>query len=799
VVRLKSMRTLFADLRFAFRMLGKRPGFTTVAVLALALGIGANTAVFSVLRGVVLRPLPYQDPERLVAVWESNLKANALREPSSPPNLKDWSEQNRCFTAMAGYTMGAVPFADSGEAEMLDTGHVTANYFELLGLKPVLGRAIASSDVENEVVVLSTELWDRRFGHDPNILGRRIRLGGILRTVIGVMPPHFHDADYIHRPSAELWVPLHSSDLGPERRDDFLRVTARMKPGITIAQAQAEMTRVASGLRSQYPGDNSAWTMEVHPLEEAVSGNFSRPLWLLLGSAAVLLLIACANVANLSLARSTERRREFAIRAALGGGAARLFRQLITESLVLGLLGGIAGVALGEWARRTMLVLGSSYIPRAHEVRLDSWVLWFAFAASSITAVLFGALPARQASRTDLNDALKSASRGATSGRKTARSALVVVEVALSLVLVVAAGLLLRSFWQIESVDLGFDRSRLLTAALRLPPARPAPFLSDLLARVEHLPGVISTAAVSGAPMTGIGHNAFIVEGRPAPSNDVIQDASLSAVTPGYFETMRIALRSGRSITAADTAEAPKVFVVNETFVRRYFPDENPIGHRISFDGTTFRRIAGVTADVHESSVAGAPFPQVYVPHAQAPFQRMALVVRASLDPLSLVSAVRAQLTAMDPSLPLYEVHTEDDLVAANVAPRRFALTLVGLFAGLALLIAAIGIYGVISYTVTESTKELGIRMALGALKSDVLTMVLGRGLKLVAIGIAVGGIAALAATRVMGSFLFNVSASDPVTFVAVAGIFVIVALAACLIPARRATNVDPMVALHYE
>jgi putative ABC transport system permease protein len=794
------MRTLVQDLRFAFRMLAKRPGFTTVAVLALALGIGANTAVFSVIRGAVLRPLPYADPAQLVAIWGSNLKANAFREGSSPPNLKDWSDQNRCFTGMAGYTAGSSPLTDSGEAEMLDTGYVIGSYFELLGVKPALGRTIASSDAENEVALLSGELWDRRFGRDPNILGRQLRLGGVLRTVIGVMPPRFHDADFIHRPSAELWIPLHPSTFtGPQRRNDFLRVIARMKPGVTVGEARAEMNSISSHLKEQYPADNAAWTIELHSLDEAISGNVSRPLWLLLASAAVLLLIACANVANLSLARSSERRKEFAIRAALGGGSARLFRQLITESLVLGLLGGAAGFLLGSWAMETMLALGASYIPRANEVRLDGWVMLFALAMSSVTAVLFGVLPARQAARTDLNDALKSASRAATSGRKPARAALVVVEVALSLVLVVAAGLLLRSFWRLQSVELGFEPARLLTGALRLPPVQAAPFLSDLIARVERLPGVVSAGAVSGVPLAGAGHNGFSVEGRPALADDVIQDAVLNAATPEYFRTMGIALRSGRYLTPGDSADAPKVMVVNETFVRRYFPNEDPLGHRLRFDGPAFWRIVGVIADVHESSLAAPPMPQVYAPHAQAPYQRMALVVRASLEPSSLISAVRAELRAMDPSRPFYAVRTEEDLIAANVAPRRFALTLVGLFAALALLVASIGIYGVISYTVTESTKELGIRMALGALKSDVLKMVLARGLKLVLIGIAVGAAVALAATRVMASFLFHVSAYDPVTFVAVAGIFLMVAMAACLIPARRATNVDPMVALHYE
>jgi putative ABC transport system permease protein len=796
------MRILLQDLRFAVRMLVKRPGFTTVAVLALALGIGANTAVFSVIRGVVLRPLPYADPAQLVAIWESNLTANALREPSSPPNLKDWSGQNRCFSAMAGYTLGSAPLTDAGEAEMLDVGYVTGSYFELLGVKPALGRTIALRDAENEVVLLSAELWDRRFGRDPQILGRQIRVGGILRTVIGVMPPRFHDADFVFRSAAEVWMPLHPSALtGPQRRNDFLRVTARMKPGITMAQARAEMAGISARLKERYPAENSPWTIELRSLDEAISGNVSRPLWLLLASAAVLLLIACANVANLSLARSCERRREFAIRAALGGGVSRLFRQLITESLALGLLGGAAGLLLGSWAMDAMLILGGSAIPRAQEVRLDWWVMLFGLMASCVTAVLFGMLPAQQASRVDLNDALKSSSRGATMSRKKARAALVVVEVALSLVLALAAGLLMRSFWQLQRVALGFEPSHLLSAGLRLPPgARTASFLDELLQHIQRLPGVTSAAAGSGAPLTAAGHNAFVIVGRAIPTSDVVQDAILDPVTPGYFRTMGIALRSGRYLTPGDAADAPKVVVISEALARRYFPNEDPLGSRISFDdGKTPLTIAGVVADVHQRDMATAPAEQVYVSRAQFPATAAWLEIRTSVDPLSLVPAVRAELRAMDPSRPLYGVQTEDDLIAANIAPRRFALTLIGLFAGLALLVASIGIYGVVSYTVTESTKELGIRMALGALKSDVLRMVLTRGLKLVAIGIAVGAIAALAATRIMAAFLFNVPAYDPVTFVSAAAIFIVVALAASLIPARRATRVDPMIALRHE
>ena len=461
------------------------------------------------------------------------------------------------------------------------------------------------------------------------------------------MPPRFHDADFVFRSAAEMWIPLLPPISARGRRSDFLRVIARMKAGVTVEQARAEMTGVAAHLKQEYPADNSAWTIELHSLDKAISGDASRALWLLLASAAVLLLIACANVANLSLARSSERRREFAIRAALGGGAARLFRQLITESLVLGLLGGVAGFLLGNWAMRAMLILGGSYIPRANEVRLDTSVMLFALVTSCITAVLFGVLPARQASRADLNDALKSASRAATSGRKRARAALVVIEVALSLVLVVAAGLLLRSFWQIQSVDLGFESSHLLTAGLRLPNdrTRAVSFLTELLQRIERVPGVTSAAACGGAPLTSAGHNLFVIEGRPKSPGDIGVDAILDPVTPGYFRTMGIALRSGRYLTAEDSERSPNV-VISEGLARRYFPNEDPLGHRISFDAgqKIFWTIAGVVADVHQQGVSAAPKPQVYVSHAQFRNTAVVLEVRASLDPHSLISAIRAEL-----------------------------------------------------------------------------------------------------------------------------------------------------------
>jgi len=810
------MRTLLQDLRYGFRMLARRPGFTAVAVLALALGIGANTAVFSVIRGVLLRSLPYREPDRLVAIWESNLKANALRESSSPPNFKDWRDQNRCFEDMAAMAGAQATLADEGNPEVLIGAMVTANFLDLFGIKPAIGRAFTSEDSAKDVVILSDALWTRRFGRDPNIIGRRIRFtqmtgwistAEVLETVIGVMPPDFRQPSIDGLPLRDFWWP---PDILPEgRRFDYLRVFARLKRGVSLTQARAEMSTISARLADQYPDENRPWTLQVVPLDEAIAGDVKRPLWLLLGSAALLLLIACANVGNLCLARASERSREFAIRTALGGGATRLVRQLLTENLMLSLIGGAAGLLLGIATLRGMLAMGAAFLPRAADVRMDWTVMLFTFAAACFTAVLFGVLPARQAARIDLNESLKASGRGSSGraggpGRGGARSVLIAAEVALTLILLVASGLLLRSFWDVQKVPLGFAPSHVLTATVRLPGtasdfAPAARFLPDLLARVERLPGVASVGAISVAPLAGNPHNAFVIEGRPATPAGTIQDAVLTIVTPGYFRTMDIALRRGRYITPSDTATAPKVALISEGLARRYFPNEDPLGHRVTFDGTDYFRIEGVVGDVHEQGAATTPKPQIYVTHAQVPFLRMVLAVRSSLDPAALISAIRGEVRAIDPDLPIYNIQTVEALVDESVAPRKFALTLIGLFAGLALLVASIGIYGVISYSVTERTREFGLRMALGAMRGDVLRMVLWRGLRMVAIGIAAGTLGALALTRVLESYLFGVTGHDPVTFAAGSGISIAGALVACAIPALKATRVDPMVALSYE
>jgi putative ABC transport system permease protein len=793
------MRILLQDLRYGFRMLARRPGFTLIALLALALGIGANTAVFSVIRGVLLRPLPFRDPQQLVAIWESNLKAEAPKEATSPLNFKDWRAQNRCFEDMAAMTGGGGGvLTGEGDPEMLYGGAVTGNFFQMFGIQAAFGRVFTAADSEEHAIVISDAFWTRKFGRDPNVLGKQIRLNGSAETIIGVLAANFQQPNVDGIAARDLFRPLHGSELPAERRSDFLRTYARMKPGVTLKQARAEMTTIAARLADQYPQMNRAWDVQVNALDDATAGSAKQPLWLLLGSAALLLLIACANVANLCLARASERHREFAIRAALGGGAGRLLRQLLTESLVLGLIGGAAGLILGVVTLQGMLQIGSDYLPRAADVHMDWTVMLFAFAMACLTSVLVGLLPARQAARVGLSESLK------TFGRGRARSVLVAAEVGLTLILLAATGLLLRSFWSVQAVPLGFESGHILTAVVRVPgnqndPAARARFLSELLERIERLPGVTSAGAVSTEPLTGGGHNEFGIEGRPPHGPEVIQDAVLTSATPDYFRTMGIGLRRGRYFTQADTAAVPLVALISEGLARRYFPSEDPLGHRISFDGKKFYAIAGIVADVHDESSDMVPMPQIYMPHAQFSVTRMALSVRSSVEPTALVSAVRGELHTMNPDLPLYSVKTMDALVGESVAPRRFALVLIGLFAGLALLVASIGIYGVISYSVTERTREFGLRMALGAMRGDVLQMVLGRGLRMVAIGIVVGLAGALAVTRVLASYLFGVSEHDPITFVAVAGISVMVAIVACLVPALRATRVDPMIALRYE
>jgi predicted permease len=805
------MATLLHDLRFAVRMLVKNPGFTAAAVLTLALGIGANTAVFSVIDGVLLRPLPYRNPAELVVIWETNAQAAIFREPTSAPNFLDWRAQNRALDGMAATANWIPTLSGQGDPQQLTGSMVTAEFSPVLGVAPALGRNFLPEEDRpghEAVVILSHSLWERQFGSAPNVPGRKITLNERVFTVIGVMPPGFRHPE-LTRPAkrVEVWRPLALPPDPRGRRGDFLRVFARTKPGVSLQQARTEMTAISERLARQYPEANAAFKTETVPLTEAIVGEVSRPLWLLLGAVGLLLLIACANVASLLLARATERRREFAIRAALGGARTRLFRQLITESLLLSLVGAVLGVLLAVWGLNSMVALGGAAIPRSDQVHVDGWVLAFTLAVSVLTGVLFGVFPAVQACRSDLGEALKAGGRSAASGfrQNRLRALLVASEMALTLLLLVGAGLLLRSFWRIQSVQLGFQPARVLTAELKLPafqkpdPVRNSSFLAGLLDRLQYLPGAEAVGGINSVPLSGRGAELdFRIQGRPEPPPNVVQDAIVSVATPGYFRAMGIALRRGRLFTFQDAREAPPVALISEAMARRYFSAEDPLGKRIDV-GEGWMQIAGVVADVRHQGVLTEPKAQIYMPHAQKGWPLMTLVVRARKDPNSLIAALRHELRLMDKNLALANIKTAEQLVSDAVGERRFAMLLLVLFAALALALAAIGIYGVIAYSVAQRTQEIGVRMALGAQRSDVLRLVLRQGLGMAWVGLGAGIPAALVLTRLLSSMLYGVTPSDPLTFASVIVFFTAVAALASYLPARRATRIDPMVALRYE
>jgi len=811
------MGNLFQDLRYAARMLARNPGFTAVAVLALALGIGANTAIFSVIRAVLLRPLPYDDPDRLVAIWETNVQAGLLREATSLPNFNDWRDQSRSFEAVVASSNWTYTLIADGDPEQVTVCGVSQGFFSVLGVSPALGRGFLAEDHggpsgvgPNRVAVLSSAFWERRFGRDPGVLGRRVTLGDNVYTVIGVLPGAYRHPDWQPRTKPpEMWVP---ADLPGRhyRREDFLSVLARVKAGVSIRQARAEMEGIGQRLAQQYPGPNGAFQVETLPLTEALLGHLQRPLWLLFASVGLLLLIACANVANLLLARSTERRKEFAVRAALGGRRTRLFRQLITESLLLSVVGGTLGVLLAVASLNSLAALGSASIPRSDQVRLNGWVFLFTFAASCLTGLVFGALPALQACRIDLNESLKATARSSAGGRgqNRLRSLLVASEVTLTLVLLIGAGLLMRSFWRVRNLDLGFQPSRVLTAEIVLPRpsalgdfTRTGNFLRELLERIESLPGAQTVGAIGTVPLSSTGpHQAeleFGIEGRPGPPPGVVQDAVISVASPGYFRAMGIALRRGRLFDARDTREAPAVALINESLARRYFPNQDPIGRRLQAGGSV--QIARVVANVRQLNLTTEPKPQIYLPHAQCSWPSMTLVVRTAADPAAMAAALRHELRTMDKARPLSNIKTAGQIFSEAVAERRFSMLLLALFAALALSLAAIGLYGVIAYSVSQRTHEFGVRMALGAEPGDVLRLVLRQGLSMAFLGLAIGIAAALALTRLLGSLLYGVTATDPLTFSSVVVLLLAVALLASYLPARRAARTAPMVALKYE
>ena len=808
---LRPLEEMWQDLRYGARKLLKSPGFSLVAVMTLALGIGANTAIFSVVNAVLLRPLPFERPEELVRVFGTNARRSSFSRPHSYLNFNDMRAQNQTFEALAAYG-GATSALSGSDAPEQITGVISSgDIFRVLGTRPLMGRLLEPGDERpggSNVVVISHGLWQRRFGGDPQIVGRAIKLDGREREVVGVTPSDF-SFEFVTG-AADFWMPIDPAE-GPykSRGSIFLEAIGRLKPGVSVAQAGADMGVVASRLEQQYQDSNAGIGVRLAAAQEDLVGDLRPTLLVLLGAVGFVLLIACANVANLLLARAAGRHREIAVRSALGAWRGRIVRQLMTESLLLALAGGLLGLLFALWGVKILSAFVPENVPRFGETSVDLRVLGFTLAASVLTGFLFGIAPALQSSKFDLNEALKDGGRGGTDGRgrRRVRSLLVVSEVALSLVLLVGAGLLMKSFFKLRNTDPGFDPSNTLTASLSLASVRYdtdekiADFYRLLVERVRAMPGVESVGAVTPLPLSENNYSfSFSVVGQPPLPPGQGQSASARFVTPDYFRAQGVPLREGRVFTDADKAGAPGVIVVNEAFARRYLPGVRPLGQRLRLGLNNIEgEVVGVVGDIRGARLATPAAPEYYVPEATVAFTDMTLVVRAAGDPASLTPALREAVTEMDKDQPLYDVRTMDALVARSVARQRFSMTLIGVFAVLAMLLAAVGIFSVMSFLVSQRTHEIGIRMALGARQRDILSMVVRQGVVLTLIGVCVGLAGAFALTRLMSGLLYEVSATDPVVYGGITALLAAVALLACYVPARRATKVDPLIALRYE
>ncbi|MDQ3918701.1 MAG: ABC transporter permease [Acidobacteriota bacterium] len=806
---------LLQDLRYGARTLRRNPVFTLVAALTLALGTGVNTAIFSVVNSVLLRPLPYKDSERIVRIWNAFPPRGLTRISLSEPEFLEYRSQSRSFEHVAAFATGALNLTGSGEPEQLKATWASAELFPALGSAPSEGRTFSAEEDRvghNAVVVISHRLWQRRFGADPLLVGKAITLNGRSRAVIGVMPPGFN----FPTEDVDLWVPLAVEPASNDLGNHYLEVIARLRPGVTLEQGRAEMGVIMNRIWEKYPEyykDAAGSRVDIIPLHEQIVGGVRPALLVLLGGAGFMLLIACANIANLLLARAGARHKEIAVRAALGASRPRVIRQLLTESLLLFSLGGALGLLLALWGVRA-LVLGSPLdIPRMSEVGIDGWVLAVTTLTSLATGIFFGLAPALQLSRLDLNEVLKEGGRSMTEGasRRRTRSLLIVSEVALSVVLLVGAGLMIRSFLRLLDVRLGFDPDHTLTMQVSLPPSRyteprdVAGFYRQLLERIKVLPGVQTAAAVSQPPMAEERANAsFEAEGRSFEAASAIAD--FSRVSPDYFRAIGLPLTQGRPFTETDGQGAPQAVVINQTMARKFWPGEDAVGKRLRLRADApWLTVVGVAADVKNRGLSAETKPEMFFPHSDQSFGlgppslAMTIVVRTASDPLQLVGPVREQVRAMDKDLPVFKVQTMEQMVAASVSRTRFTMTLLSLFAGVALLLAAVGVYGVMSYGVAQRTHEIGIRKALGARRRDITVLFMRQGLTLALTGLGLGLLASFALTRLMRGLLYGVTASDPETFVSVSLLLTGAALLACYLPVRKATRVDPMVALRAE
>jgi putative ABC transport system permease protein len=808
------MQTLLQDLRYGARMLWKNPGFTSIAVITLALGIGANTAIFSVVNAVLLQDLPYRDADRLVMVWEHNRPRNRPMNVVNPANYGDWRAQNGVFEDMAAFVDSRSVLTGDGEPEEVATQFATPNLFSVLGVNAIIGRTFTPDDGrpnQPRAVVLGYGFWQRRFGGEPGVIGRKVTLNRGEATIVGVLPPDFRwfiKQGSLTGNAAEIWSVLVLTNEMLQRGGRYLSVVARLKPGVEFERAQVELSGIGARLESQYKEFNTGWGVNVVPVRKQLTGEIRTPLLVLLGAVAFVLLIAGANVANLLLARAATRQREIVVRCALGAGRGRIVRQLLTESLLVSLLGGTAGLLLAWFGADALVSLSPPDLVNLHGVKLSAPVLLFTFGVSLLTGVVFGLAPAFEASRLNLSDALKEG-RGAIGGTSRLRNVFVVSEVALALVLLAGAGLLIRSFARLQGVDPGFDARKVLTMRVALPLAkyheesRRVNFFQQAVEKLRALPGVESAGAISFLPFAAppAGTN-FDIEGKPKQPAGQDHVTRVAVTDAHYFEAMRIPLRRGRLFTEQEATAMRHVVVINEALARRYFPGEDPLGRRLTINMKNENvpcEVIGVVGDVKHEALDAPAEPMTYWPHPELVYNNMTLVVRARGDAASLAAPAHEVIRSLDAEQPVADVRTMAGWLGRSLAKARFSALLLVIFAVVASVLAGVGIYGVISYATTQRTHEIGLRMALGANRSDVFKLVVGQGMKLALAGVLIGLGGASALTGLIKTLLFGVGAKDPLTFGAIAVLMIVVALVACYIPARRATKVDPMVALRYE
>jgi putative ABC transport system permease protein len=812
------MDTILRDLRYSIRLLLKSPAFTLVAVFSIALGIGANTTVFSVINAVLLKSLPYKDPSSLVLVWGHNEQDQRLRNRSqvSATDVADFRSQSTVFEDVTTYT-GWYPLMSGGaEAERVPAIQVGDGFFKIMKGNPILGRVFTpeeQQDGKDFVIILSYALWQRRFGADPNIVGKTVVLNGRSYNIVGVMGEDFRPLpSALVQPEGQFYRPVAEAFDDSKRDERHLRAIARLKPGATVAQGQNELSIIAQRLQQEHPTSNKNQTVHLVTITDDIVGGIRPTLWMIFGAVVFVLLVACANVANLLLARSTVRYREITIRAAIGAGRAQLIRQLLTESFLLSLIGGTLGLLLSVWGTALVASAGSKINPMFENITVDWRCLAFTAAISVLTGLIFGLAPALEVSKPNLTESLKEAGRGAGSGstRNRLRSALVVSEVAITLVLLVCAGLLIRTVARLRAVDTGFDSSNILAMNIGLPSVKyPKPenrvaFFKQLSDRLSSVPGVKAAGTTSVLPLSdNFDGRGLAVEDFPRPRGEEFS-VDLYVTTPGYLRAMNIATLSGRALSDQDTSDSAKVALINKTMANQMWPNQDPLGRRIRFPGDgqntqPWMTIVGVVGDVSQYGLDQKPPMQIYLPHSQFPTSFNTIVVKTEADPTSMIAAIRREIVAIDKDQAVFKLTTLDQLRHDSIVNRRFFMILLLCFAGLALALAAVGIYGVMSYVASQRTHEIGIRMALGAQARDVLKLIITNGMSLALIGVAVGLVGAFALTRLMSEVLFGVTTTDATTFISVSAGLIAIALLACYVPARRATKVDPLVALHYE